>query len=163
MRLGSGVAVAVVSAGSCNSDSTPSLGASICRRCRGKKKENVHQLSSSRPGVWVWEPTLQGLWLCGMGVCIRREHLPQPLPWDSAVSTYLKHITGSGQHLRACTFWWTGPYTGLFAGPENPGSLCVDQVWGPRKHRTRGVSAGLSNFRQPHWHSFFYQRDPVHH
>ena len=31
MQLGSGVAV--VQAGSCNSDSTPSLGTSICRRC----------------------------------------------------------------------------------------------------------------------------------
>ena len=33
MSLGSSVAVDVVQAGSCSSDSTPSLGTSICRRC----------------------------------------------------------------------------------------------------------------------------------
>ena len=38
MRLGSGVAVAVVYAGGYISDSTPSLGASICSRCSPKKK-----------------------------------------------------------------------------------------------------------------------------
>ena len=32
-RLGSCVAVAVVEAGSCSSDSTPSLGTSTCHRC----------------------------------------------------------------------------------------------------------------------------------
>ena len=43
MWLRSGVAVAVVQAGSCNSDSTPPLGTSICCGCgpRGKKKQNV--------------------------------------------------------------------------------------------------------------------------
>ena len=39
MRLGSGVAVAVVQAGSCSSNSTPSLGTSICRRLGPKKKK----------------------------------------------------------------------------------------------------------------------------
>ena len=38
MRLGSHVAVAVAYAGSCSSDSTPSLGTSICPGC-GPKKE----------------------------------------------------------------------------------------------------------------------------
>ena len=37
--LGSGVAVAVVYAGSCSSDLTPSLGTSMCREC-GPKKTN---------------------------------------------------------------------------------------------------------------------------
>ena len=37
IRLGSGVSVAVVQAGSCSSDSTPSLGTSICHRCSTKK------------------------------------------------------------------------------------------------------------------------------
>ena len=37
--LGSCVAVAVVWAGSCSSDSTPSLGTSICRGCGPKKKK----------------------------------------------------------------------------------------------------------------------------
>ena len=35
--LRSGVAVAVVEAGNCNSDSTPSLGTSICHRCGPEK------------------------------------------------------------------------------------------------------------------------------
>ena len=39
MRLGSGVAVAVVLAGSCSSDSTASLGTSICQG-EGLKKKN---------------------------------------------------------------------------------------------------------------------------
>ena len=38
-RLGSGIAVAVVWASSYSSDSTPSLGTSICCRCNPKKKE----------------------------------------------------------------------------------------------------------------------------
>ena len=37
MRLGSGIAVAVVQAGCYSSDSTPSLGMSICCRCSPKK------------------------------------------------------------------------------------------------------------------------------
>ena len=38
--LRSGVAVAVVQAGSCSSNSTPSLGTSICCRCGPKKTKN---------------------------------------------------------------------------------------------------------------------------
>ena len=37
MQLGSGIAVAVVWAGSYSSDLTPSLGTSICRECGPKK------------------------------------------------------------------------------------------------------------------------------
>ena len=40
MQLGSHVAVAVVQAGSCSSDSTPNLAMSICREWSPKKKEN---------------------------------------------------------------------------------------------------------------------------
>ena len=39
-QLGSGVAVAVVGAGSCSSNSTPSLGTSICHGCGPKKTNN---------------------------------------------------------------------------------------------------------------------------
>ena len=39
---GSGVAVAVVQAGSCSSDSTPSLGTSICLGCGPKKQKQTH-------------------------------------------------------------------------------------------------------------------------
>ena len=37
MRLGSGVAVAVVEAGCCSSDSTPNLGTSVCLGCGPRK------------------------------------------------------------------------------------------------------------------------------
>ena len=36
--LGSRVAMAVVEAGTCDSDSTPGLGTSICHRCGPKKQ-----------------------------------------------------------------------------------------------------------------------------
>ena len=39
MRLGSGIAVAVVQTGSCSSDRTPSLGTSISCRCGPKRKK----------------------------------------------------------------------------------------------------------------------------
>ena len=39
MLRGSGVAVAVVWSGSCSSDSTPSLGTSVCRGCGPKKQK----------------------------------------------------------------------------------------------------------------------------
>jgi len=41
MRLRSDVAVAAVQAGGYNSDSTPSLGTSICRRCGPKKTKTT--------------------------------------------------------------------------------------------------------------------------
>jgi len=47
--LRSGVAVAVVSAGSCSSRATPSLGTSMCRGCgrnRGEKKVNAPSVVS---------------------------------------------------------------------------------------------------------------------
>uniref|UniRef100_A0A8C3WX78 Uncharacterized protein n=1 Tax=Catagonus wagneri TaxID=51154 RepID=A0A8C3WX78_9CETA len=51
MRLGSGVAVAVVQAGSCSSDSTPSQGTSICcgynpKNTKKKKKKDIFSLLS---------------------------------------------------------------------------------------------------------------------
>ena len=39
MQLGSHIAVAVAVASSCSSDSTPSLGTSMCHGCRNKKKK----------------------------------------------------------------------------------------------------------------------------
>ena len=54
MRLGSCVAVAVVQAGSCSSDSTPSLGTSICHQCGPRKKNKTKKLSSSNLLVKVW-------------------------------------------------------------------------------------------------------------
>ena len=43
MHLKCGVAVAVAQASSCSSDSTPSLGTSICHGCSQKKAENAKQ------------------------------------------------------------------------------------------------------------------------
>ena len=47
MRLGSGVAVAVVYAGSCCSDSTPSLGTSIYPECGPKKTKRPKKRKDS--------------------------------------------------------------------------------------------------------------------
>jgi len=43
MWLGSRVAVPVAVAGSCSSDSTPSLGASVCCKCSPKKKKKKEE------------------------------------------------------------------------------------------------------------------------
>ena len=55
MQLGSCVAVAVVEAGSCSSDSTPSLGASICRGCsppktKPKQNKTKNTMDRASPG-----------------------------------------------------------------------------------------------------------------
>ena len=44
MQLGSGVAVAVVQASSCSSDSTPSLGIFICLECSPKKQRKKKRM-----------------------------------------------------------------------------------------------------------------------
>ena len=44
MWLGSGIAVAVMQAGSCRSNLTPSLGTSICCRCDPKKEKKKEPL-----------------------------------------------------------------------------------------------------------------------
>ena len=59
-RLGSRIAVAVVEASSCSSDSTPSLETSICcgYSCKKKKKKKCLQLEnnfSDKIPAWVWE------------------------------------------------------------------------------------------------------------
>ena len=67
MQLGSSVAVAMVQARSYSSDSTPSLGTSICRRCIPKKKK-IHlrvfacdpKKQDSRGSGLRWEK--YGLW-----------------------------------------------------------------------------------------------------
>ena len=52
--LGSGTAVAVAQAGSFSSDSTPSLGSSICRRCGPKKQKKKKGEFSILVYCW-WE------------------------------------------------------------------------------------------------------------
>jgi len=64
MRLGSCIAVAVVWAGSCSSDSTPSLGTSICFGCgpkkRTKKKEKKRHRKGSKTPRQNLEQSLRG-------------------------------------------------------------------------------------------------------
>ena len=63
MWLGSGVAVAVVWAGSYSSDSTPSLGTSICRGCspkKTKKKKKEKPNKKTTPLYWI---SGIGLWI----------------------------------------------------------------------------------------------------
>ena len=48
MWLGSCIAVAVVEAGSCNSNSTPSLGTSICHRCGHKRRKKEDKTAEVR-------------------------------------------------------------------------------------------------------------------
>ena len=47
MQLGSSVAVAVAWASSYNSDSTPSLGISICHGCSHKKKKKKKKINKN--------------------------------------------------------------------------------------------------------------------
>ena len=51
MWLRSDVAVAVVQAGSCNSNETPSLGTSTCRRCSPEKKQKKKVCYGAGPAV----------------------------------------------------------------------------------------------------------------
>ena len=62
MRLGSGVAVAVVQAGSCSSDLTPTLGTSICRRCgplETPKKQTLRSQVRVTNQIQRWEKRYQ--------------------------------------------------------------------------------------------------------
>ena len=49
-QLGSSIAVAVASAGSCSSDSTPSLGTVVCRGCGPKKTERKEGRKKKKEG-----------------------------------------------------------------------------------------------------------------
>ena len=53
------IAVAVVQASSYSSDSTPSLGISVCRRCGPKKQSKKKGNCPSQFPTWLpWEPTI---------------------------------------------------------------------------------------------------------
>ena len=58
MQLGSHVAVDVVQAGSCSSNSTPSLETSICRECGPKEKKK--NLNLSKRMNWPFQWILKG-------------------------------------------------------------------------------------------------------
>ena len=49
-RLRSGIAVSVVSAGSCSSDLTPSLGTSMCCGCSPKKTKDKNNNNNNNKG-----------------------------------------------------------------------------------------------------------------
>ena len=60
MWLRSGVAVALAVAGSCSSDSTPSLGTSTCHRCHPEKEKNEKSkviLGVPAMAQWLMNPT----------------------------------------------------------------------------------------------------------
>ena len=66
IRLGSGTAVAVVWAGSCSSDQTPSLGTATCHRCgpkktkkKEKKKKKFCDTNSDSAPIPAVFPTIQ--------------------------------------------------------------------------------------------------------
>ena len=63
MQLGSGVAVAVVEAGSCSAASTPSLGTSLCHGCgpQSQKNKKVLKRPISSPLFCEASPFLKGL------------------------------------------------------------------------------------------------------
>ena len=63
-QLGSGVAVAVTQASSCSSNSTPSLGTSICHGCRPKKHIHKKGMLNGVPAVVQWDQW--HLWSAGM-------------------------------------------------------------------------------------------------
>ena len=50
MLLGSDITVAVVWAGNCSSDSTPSLGTSICSRCGPKRQAKERRKEGRKEG-----------------------------------------------------------------------------------------------------------------
>ena len=54
MWLGSGVAVAVVWAGSCSSNSTPSLGTSIFGGCDSKKQKQTNKQTKNQSELCVF-------------------------------------------------------------------------------------------------------------
>ena len=56
MQLRSGVAVAVLKAGSCSSKLTPSLGTSICCGCHPKKAKNK---TNQNPSKWIKDPNVR--------------------------------------------------------------------------------------------------------
>ena len=62
MWLWSGVAVAVVSASSYSSDSTPSLGTSICRGCSPKKQQQTNKQRQRNYSVWCYNGGYTSLW-----------------------------------------------------------------------------------------------------
>ena len=71
MWLGSCIAAAVKYAGSCNSDSTPSLGTSICRRRGLKKQKSKKELKDYKELTFGLEP----------GNSLVREHDSSQAPW----------------------------------------------------------------------------------
>ena len=60
MRLGSGVAVAVVQAGSCSSVLTPSLGTSTCTGADLKRKEKTAKPNPTLTAAHPWVELLSG-------------------------------------------------------------------------------------------------------
>ena len=57
LRSGMVVAVAVAQAGSCSSNSTPSLRTSLCRGCSPPPKKKKRHRARAEPNTgWLWRP-----------------------------------------------------------------------------------------------------------
>ena len=76
MRLGSGIAVAVVSAGSCSSDSTPSLEISTCHRCGPKKQTTTTATRSYHYTSLEWLKPSVLLTTPNAGGAVEQQELP---------------------------------------------------------------------------------------
>ena len=75
-RLGPGVVVAVVEAGSCSSDATPRLGTSRCRRCGPKKTKKTQTKTTTKHNDWgVLSSFLKGLNL-GLQIWLQTQQAP---------------------------------------------------------------------------------------
>ena len=107
MQLRSRVAVAVVQAGSCSSDSTPSLGTSICCRCGPKKAKSKSKMCFSRKVADNQSPWKQGFAsspaiqerdlsvpeLCILQPFLTHSHLLGSLPPPDSSWCYIPHQT----------------------------------------------------------------------
>ena len=81
MRLRSGIAMAVLQAGSCSSDLTPSLGTSIYLRCDPRENKQTNKKKNSVVGVPLWHSGLriQGYQCSGLGHCCGAGLIPGPI------------------------------------------------------------------------------------
>ena len=85
-RCGSDIAVAVVQAGSCSSNSTPNLGASICLWFSPKKKKEKEKHIITEPqgvlgvGKWPWKREGRWCWKVGGPRFCTHSEIKPPVP-----------------------------------------------------------------------------------
>ena len=102
-QLSFGVAVAVVQAGSCSSNQTPSLGSSICHGC-GPKKQTKPNQNKTKTTQQITNKDL----LCSTGsytqhLVIKKKKSPK-FPWSSRLRIQHCHSCGTGSTPDLRTF-----------------------------------------------------------